>query len=96
MNLISLRVWPELRPATIFVLSAKQIVDTFAESISVALLPSSLIQAGEIGQLHICCSIIGGGVIQSLLVFQHLCLLLVIQWFDHIDILRPAASDALI
>ena len=96
MHLITLRIRPELRPSAIFILSAEQIVDTFAECISIALFTCSLIQTGKVGQLHVRSSIIGVGVILSLFVFQHLSPLPVIQRFDHIDIFWPSASDALV
>lgn len=78
------------------ILSAEQIVNTLAESIPVALFSRRLIQTGQVGQLHVRSSIVSGGVVLPLLVLLYLCPLLVIQWLDHIDILGPSASDALV
>ena len=96
MYLIALRIRPELRPSAIFILSAEQIVNTLAESIPVALFSRRLIQTGQVGQLHVRSVIVGGGIVLPLLVLLYLCPLLVIQWLDHIDILGPSASDALV
>ena len=96
MLLISVRVRPELRPATVLVLSAEEIPHSAYKSFLVSRILRCLIHPRQIAHLHIGGAIVGGGVIAARLVSHHLLALLIAQGAAHVDVLRPTAGDALV
>ena len=96
VHLIAMHLRPELGPATVFVLSAQQVLYRFQHTLLVAFHLRSLIELCQIEHLHIRSTVVGGRVVTPFLVTQHLYPFLVSQRTRHIDVLRPSASYALI
>ena len=94
--LITMWMRPELRPPAIIVLSAEQIHDAFLEGVAILPVACSLVETCQKGELHVGGSVVGGGVVDSLLFFQQRVALGVRQRARHVDVLRPSACNALI
>ena len=96
VHLIAMHLRPELGPATVFVLSAQQVLYRFQHTLLVAFHLRSLIELCQIEHLHIRSTVVGGRVVTPFLVAQHLYPFLVSQGTRHIDVLGPSACHTLI
>ena len=95
MNLVIAHLGPELWPATIFILAAKQIVDSTTEGVTITFVMSGLVKSCEEIHLQRGCIVVGGRVITFLPVAEDLFFFLVGERTGHINILGPSASDTL-